>query len=136
MEFTVKTSKRQEIVDITEKVKEAVDKLIEQDKRRVCNKDIQACLVYIGHTTCGILINENYDEDVKQDILGFLKETVKETGWKHAEGNSDAHIKSALIGVSKIIPIDNGELELGKWQGILFCEFDGPRERKVVVRVV
>ena len=136
MEFTVKTSKREEIVDITEKVKEAVNKLIEQNKRRVCNKDIQACLVYTGHTTCGILINENYDEDVKQDILTFLKENVKEIGWKHAEGNSAAHIKSALIGVSKVIPIDNGKLELGKWQGILFCEFDGPRERKVVVRVV
>jgi secondary thiamine-phosphate synthase enzyme len=136
MEFTVKTSKREEIIDITAEVKEIIKKLYEAHKKRICNKDIGACLVYVSHTTCSILVNENYDSDVHEDILDYLRKLVPLGIGKHSEGNSDAHIKSSLFGQSKTIPVEKGELQLGRWQGIALGEFDGPRERKVIVKLL
>ncbi len=128
MQFTIKTTKREEIIDITSQVSEVVAENADENSK--------VCLVYVPHTTCGILINENYDSDVQADILDFLKNSVPKSGWKHSEGNSDAHIKASLIGTSQLIPIENSVLGLGKWQGVALCEFDGPRERKVIVKII
>lgn len=125
MEFEISTNQKEEVVDISEKIREFVK-----------GRSGKAVLVYCPHTTAGILINENYDPDVQKDILKFFKDSVPETGWKHGEGNSPAHIKSSLIGVSKVIPIVDEKLGLGRWQGIGFAEFDGPRKRKVVVEMI
>ncbi len=91
-----------------------------------------ALLVYCPHTTAAITINEDYDPDVKRDILDKLqREIPKDDGYHHAEGNSDAHLKSSLVGTSELAPVVNGRITLGRWQGLLFCEFDGPRKREV-----
>jgi secondary thiamine-phosphate synthase enzyme len=136
MEFIVLSKKREEIIDITKEVRAAVKKLYVEYKKKICNKDIAACLVYVPHTTCAIIINENYDSDVHVDILEHLGKMVPVGIGKHAEGNSDAHIKSSLLGQNQVIPIENGELQLGRWQGIALAEFDGPRERKVIVKIL
>jgi len=96
------------------------------------------CHIFCLHTTAALTINENADPDVKSDILAILDEMVPAVHgmFKHSEGNSAAHIKSSLIGVSLAIPIVSGKLSLGKWQGIYFCEFDGPRNRQVHVQFV
>ena len=93
------------------------------------------CVLYTQHTTCGMTINENADPDVKSDMLGFLQRLIPqyEPNFKHFEHNSDAHIKSSLVGSSVTVPFEKGKLLLGRWQGIYLCEFDGPRERKVLV---
>lgn len=96
------------------------------------------CVCFTQHTTCGMTVNENADPDVQSDTLGFLRRLIPqyEPNFKHFEHNSDAHIKSSLVGSSVTVPFENGRLLLGRWQGIYLCEFDGPRERKVVVRVM
>ena len=96
------------------------------------------CVCFTQHTTCGLTINENADPDVKTDMLGFLKRLIPqyEPNFKHFEHNSDAHIKSSLVGSSVTIPVENGKLLLGRWQGIYVCEFDGPRDRKVLVTML
>ena len=122
-EFSIKTNKRNEFLDITSQVEEAV-------------KDIKegTAIVYIPHTTAAVTINENADPDVKSDILKKLSDLIpKEDNYQHAEGNSDAHVKASLVGTSEIVIIKNGKLVLGTWQGIFFCEFDGPRTRKFIV---
>lgn len=91
------------------------------------------CIVFTPHTTAGITINENADPSVVRDILYGLKKIVPESGYDHSEGNSPAHIKSTLVGCSEQIPLEGGRLVLGTWQGIYFCEFDGPRHRNVFV---
>ena len=121
MQFTISSSKREEIIDITKQVEELVNKEGEKGN---------SCLVYAPHTTCAIIVNENYDSDVHSDILEHLGKIVPAGIGKHSEGNSDAHIKSSLVGQSQIIPIEDGKLQLGRWQGIGLVEFDGPRERK------
>ena len=94
-------------------------------------------VVFIPHTTAGITINENADPDVKKDILWKLGESIpKNEGYKHSEGNSDAHLKSSLIGASETLIIKNGKLILGTWQNVYFAEFDGPRSRKVFVKII
>ena len=95
------------------------------------------CVCFTQHTTCGMTINENADPDVQSDMLGFLKRLIPqyEPNFKHFEHNSDAHIKSSLVGSSVSVPFENGKLLLGRWQGIYLCEFDGPRERSVIVMV-
>ncbi len=130
MQFTIKTSKREEIIDITEKVKEIVDKASDEDSK--------ACLVYVPHATCSIIVNENCDKNVCEDILEFLRKQVPKGIWKHdkSDGNADSHIKASIIGPSQIIPIQNGFLQLGKWQGIALAEFDGPKEREVIVKII
>ncbi|MBL7005521.1 MAG: YjbQ family protein [Spirochaetia bacterium] len=94
------------------------------------------CLVFIPHTTCGVTINENADPDVRRDMITELNEIVPwENRYKHLEGNSAAHIKSSMMGFSSIIPIENQHLQLGVWQGLYLCEFDGPRTRNVIIQV-
>ncbi len=94
-------------------------------------------MIYVPHTTAGITINENADPSVKTDIMMVLNKIVPwEAAYKHLEGNSPAHIKSTLVGASELIIIQNGQLALGTWQGVFFCEFDGPRTRKVHVRIL
>jgi secondary thiamine-phosphate synthase enzyme len=114
------------MVDITREVEQA---LAESGRRD------GVCHLYTQHTTCGLTINENADPDVKSDMLGFLERTIPqyEPHFKHFEHNSDAHIKSSLVGCSASVPFADGKLLLGRWQGIYLCEFDGPRERKVIV---
>ncbi len=96
-----------------------------------------ALLVYSPHTTAGLTINEGADPDVKRDMLVHLARLVPERGdYRHAEGNSDAHLKASLMGSSVTIPIADGKLQLGTWQAVYFCEFDGPRNRKVLVQAL
>ncbi|HML32252.1 secondary thiamine-phosphate synthase enzyme YjbQ [Sporomusa sphaeroides] len=94
------------------------------------------CQVFVPHTTAGVTINENADPDVVEDMLAALDRMVPELPYKHGEGNSPAHVKSSLIGCSVTVPVVDNDLYLGTWQGIYFCEFDGPRRRKVAIQVV
>ena len=131
MEFLVKTSKREEIVDVTKQVENVVEKSKE-------SREGKACLVYCPHATCAIIINENYDKNVCEDILEALRNLLPRGKWKHdkIDNNADSHIKSAIIGPSQLIPLEAGKLQLGTWQGIGLAEFDGPRERKVIVKIL
>lgn len=126
-QLTVKTTGREEFVDITRRVEEVV---AESGVRR------GICHVYVPHTTCGLTINEHADPDVVRDIREALGKIVPEDGcYRHAEGNSPAHIKSSLVGVNAAVFVEDGRLALGTWQGVFLCEFDGPRQRKVWVQV-
>jgi len=125
--IAVKTHAREEFLDITRQMRSAVrDSGIEKG----------IALVFVPHTTAGVTINENSDPDVKEDILMGLKKMVPDSlDWRHAEGNSPAHVKAGLVGSSIQIIVEGGDLRLGTWQGIYFCEFDGPRDRNVFVKV-
>ena len=95
------------------------------------------CMLYVPHTTAGITINESADPSVRADILMVLNEVVPwKAAYRHVEGNSPAHVKATLVGASQTVAIENSELVLGTWQGIFFCEFDGPRERRVHLRIL
>ena len=134
MEIQIKTSEREELIDITNKVKDIVKK--NSDKEGNNN----ACIVYVPHATCSIIVNENYDNAVCDDILNYLNKQIPQGKCKHdkIDNNADAHIKASIIGPGQIIPIDSktGDLQLGTWQGIALAEFDGPRKRTVVVRLL
>ena len=121
--ITIQTTRRCEIVDITRLVAAQLPAGLAEG----------ICHVFCPHTTAAVTVNENYDPDVKHDLLEKLDRLIpqQESYYKHEEGNSDAHLKAALIGFSQMIPFRNGRLELGTWQGIYFCEFDGPRSRTV-----
>lgn len=125
----VKSSEREQLVEITSDVESLL-----KDEGRVDG----VCVLFTRHTTCGLTINENADPDVKHDILLFLRNTIPQyyEGFRHFEHNSDAHIKSSLMGSSVTVPFENGKLLLGTWQGIYLCEFDGPRERQVVATFI
>jgi secondary thiamine-phosphate synthase enzyme len=126
--FDVQTGSKEVFVDITSQVEEEV--------RR---SDIKSgvCVVYVPHTTAAVTINENADPTVRQDILMTLRKAVPDSlPYAHAEGNSPAHVKSSLVGASITIPIEDGRLVLGTWQGVFFCEFDGPRRRQVSVKII
>jgi secondary thiamine-phosphate synthase enzyme len=124
----VKTSKQVELIDITSKVKEVIA------KSGVMNG---ICVVFVPHTTAGVTINENADPDVIKDIIDTINKIVPfGTVYKHIEGNSPAHVKSSLFSSDLTVIIDNGALSLGVWQGIFFCEFDGPRNRELFVKVL
>lgn len=124
----VSSRKRNEFIEITDKVQEIV---------RSKNITDGICFLYVPHTTCGLTINENADPSVKADINEKLKELIPERGnYSHTEGNSDSHIKSSIIGHSLTVFIENGVLQLGTWQGIFLCEFDGPRTRYVWVKII
>jgi secondary thiamine-phosphate synthase enzyme len=128
MILSVQSGSRTELIDITSKIQEAV---------RASGIVEGFCMVYVPHTTAGLAINENADPSVKSDILMILNQIVPwEADYRHLEGNSPAHVKSSLVGVSQLIPVEKGQLLLGTWQGIFFCEFDGPRKRNVHVRVM
>lgn len=128
MDHTIKTNKQDEMIDITE--------IIREDIRNSKVKD-GIVIVFVPHTTAGITINENADPDVVYDILStFQKVFPKDSSHRHMEGNSHAHIKASLMGSSCTIIIENGVLKLGTWQGVYFCEFDGPRTRGSVTNSV
>jgi secondary thiamine-phosphate synthase enzyme len=123
--FSLRTRSRTALVDITSEVHEAVRELGIEDG---------AVVVYVPHTTAGVTVNESADPDVAADIERKLAELVPASGrYDHTEGNSDAHIKSTLVGCSQVLLVQGGRLVLGTWQGVFFCEFDGPRTRQVVV---
>ena len=124
----VKTDRRTQLLDVTAQVQKAVS-------AAKISKGI--CYLYVPHTTAGIAINECADPDVARDIEGALDRLIPKTGpYRHSEENSDSHIKSVLLGGSQIVFVEGGRLALGRWQGIFFCEFDGPRERKLVVKFI
>lgn len=126
--ITVKTEKSQQILDITEEVKRIV-------------KDSETkegfCLVYSPHATCSIMINENWDPNIMLDIIDSLDKLVPKGMWRHdkVDNNGSAHIKASIIGPSEMIPVKDGKLLLGRWQDIMLADFDGPKERKVMIDV-
>ena len=126
--LTIATTQHTQMLDITDKVRQAV--------RESGIKD-GICTVFVPHTTAAVTINENADPDVVRDFTMEINKIVPwEDGYRHAEGNSAAHLKASMIGFSQTILIEDGRLVLGTWQGIYFCEFDGPRSRKVYVKVI
>ena len=125
--LSLRTSRRTEFVNITAEVAGVIARSGVRDG---------VCHVYVPHTTAGVIINEGYDPDVARDIEATLDRLVpRDAGYRHAEGNSDSHIKTALVGSSQSILVQSGRPLLGQWQAIFFCEFDGPREREVFIRV-
>ena len=128
MRFEVRSSRREELLDITARVAEAVTSSGVADG---------VVVVSSTHTTAGITVNENADPDVVRDVLQGLERIVpRDAGWRHVEGNSDAHLKTSILGVSVTLPVQLGRPALGTWQAIYLAEFDGPRTRKVEVTVV
>jgi len=127
-QITINTNRRCQLLDITDQVARIVKEHGVQAK---------AVLISVPHTTAGITINECADPSVAEDILEYLGKLVPEShAFRHSEGNSDAHIKSTLLGSSITVPIEEGKMVLGTWQGIFFAEFDGPRTRKFCVTVI
>ena len=125
---TIKSKSRTEMIDITSKI---------QDIVRSAGIGQGLCMLYVPHTTAAVTINESADSSVKDDILMIINTIIPwKAGYRHLEGNSPAHIKSTLFGPSELIAVENDRLILGTWQGIFFCEFDGPRTRKVHVRLI
>jgi secondary thiamine-phosphate synthase enzyme len=125
----VAAESRTQFVDITGAVNDALHRLGASDG---------ICQVYVPHTTAGIVVNENADPDVARDMLAWLDRIVlqNDTDYRHADGNSPAHIKSTVVGQSATLPIEEGRLALGTWQGVYLAEFDGPRQRTVVVSLI
>ncbi|MCX6831063.1 MAG: secondary thiamine-phosphate synthase enzyme YjbQ [candidate division Zixibacteria bacterium] len=127
-QFTLSTSSRNQLIDVTDIVSDYV-------QRSGVKSGI--CLVYTPHTTAAITVNENADPSVKSDIIRKLTDIFPQNdNYDHSEGNSDAHLKSSVVGCSQTLLIKNGSLLLGTWQGIYFCEFDGPRRRQYFVKVL
>jgi len=128
MILTVKSKTRTQLIDITHEIQKAVGS---------SGISEGLCMLYVPHTTAAITINESADPSVASDIIMVLNEVIPwKADYRHLEGNSPAHIKSTLVGASEIITIENGSLVLGTWQGIFFCEFDGPRTRKLHMRLM
>jgi secondary thiamine-phosphate synthase enzyme len=124
----VKTERRTQLVDVTAQVQKAV-----------AGSGVKQgiCYLYVPHTTAAITINECADPDVARDFEAAIDRLIPAHGpYRHSEGNSDSHVKSILVGASVTVPVEGGKLVLGRWQGVFFCEFDGPRERKLNVQVV
>lgn len=127
-ELTIQTRSREQMIDVTAKVQELVANSLADSGTVIC---------FVPHTTAGITINENADPDVKTDILAALRGQFPQSDrYAHAEGNSDAHIKASLIGFSTQLLFEKRSLVLGRWQAIFFCEFDGPRSRRLVVKLI
>ena len=122
MQLNIQTNKKQEFIDITDKINALI------------NIDKGLCIIYCPHTTAGLTINEGADPSVKEDILNALDKITPELNFKHLEGNSPAHIKASIMGSSVTVLIENKKLKLGTWQSVFFCEFDGPRNRKIWVK--
>ena len=124
----ISTKIRTELVDITSAVRKAVH-----------GSKIRSgiCHIFVPHTTAGLVINENADPSVRRDLLRWLdKIAPHDETYEHTEGNADAHIKSSIVGIEKTVFVEDGDLALGTWQGIFFCEFDGPRQRTVMIKIV
>ena len=128
-ELKVRSREREQLVEFTDEVRR---KLEESGARE------GVCFLYVQHTTAGLTVNENADPDVPRDMLHALRTLLPQHGmdFRHGEENSDAHIKASLVGSSAAVPFSGGRLLLGRWQGIFLCEFDGPRERKVIMKVM
>ncbi len=128
MEINIKTNKKQEMLDITDEVRRYIEK----------NNIKEGVLILrCPHTTAGVFVNESHDPDVASDILDTLEKLIPEKGnYRHAEGNAHAHIKSVLAGKTAILFVEDGKLKLGTWEGIFFAEFDGPRQRRLQVKVL
>jgi secondary thiamine-phosphate synthase enzyme len=126
---TVPTKARSQMIDVTSRVQSLITKASVSDGY---------VIVYCPHTTAAMTINENADPDVQHDLLMKLEQLVpkNEKFYQHGEGNSDSHLKTAMLGNSSTVLIENGELVLGRWQGIYLCEFDGPRQREMLVKIV
>ncbi len=126
-EFEIATNRQAQLLDITAQVNDAVAR--SGIKRGLCN-------IFIPHTTAAVIVSENWDPDVTHDLLAHLEKLVpRQAGYRHGEGNAQAHILSVMLGISLNLPIEAGQLRLGRWQGVMFAEFDGPRRRSVVVSV-
>ena len=125
----VHTRTRAELIDVTEQIQRYISRFGVMDGY---------VIVYCPHTTAGITINENADPDVRHDVLAKLEKLIPqiESYYQHDEGNSDAHVKASLVGNSATVLIEQGRVLLGRWQGIYFCEFDGPRERRMMIKLV
>jgi secondary thiamine-phosphate synthase enzyme len=126
--FQVKTDRRTQLVDVTDRV-----------ARIVADSGVSSgvCYVFVPHTTAAVTMNERFDPDVATDVEGAFDRLIPQKGpYRHAEGNSDSHMKAILVGASATIFVENGKLALGRWQGLFFCEFDGPRDRQMQVKVV
>jgi secondary thiamine-phosphate synthase enzyme len=124
----VKTDRRTQLVDVTDQVRRAVE---------AAGVVSGLCYVFVPHTTAGVMINEHFDPDVATDLEGVFDRLVPRAGsYRHAEGNSDSHAKAVLTGSSQMIFVEDGKLALGRWQGVFFCEFDGPRDRTIWVKIV
>ncbi|HWY86349.1 MAG TPA: secondary thiamine-phosphate synthase enzyme YjbQ [Gemmataceae bacterium] len=124
----VKTDRRTQLVDVTREVERAV---------AASGVASGVCHVYVPHTTAAVMINEHADPDVATDLKDVFDRLVPHKGpYRHSEGNSDSHAKAVIVGASQTIFVENGKLALGTWQGVFFCEFDGPRERKMWIRIV
>jgi secondary thiamine-phosphate synthase enzyme len=122
--LSLSTDHREQMVDITDLVAAAASEL----------EGAEAVVVHVPHTTAAVTINEGYDPAVAQDVLGVLGRLVPhDGGYRHAEGNSDSHTKAIMVGSTQLIPLDDGQLALGRWQRVFFCEFDGPRSRELWV---
>lgn len=125
--LTIETASRTQLLDITDQIQAAI---------RSGNVDGGLCFLFVPHTTAGITINESADPSVRSDIRMILDSIVPwEAPYKHLEGNSPAHVKATLVGPSETVAVEGGRLVLGRWQGIFFCEFDGPRKRTVQIRI-
>ncbi|KUK13606.1 MAG: YjbQ family protein [Synergistetes bacterium] len=121
----LRTSSKEEIIDITDRVNEAI---------KGFGKKEGVCLLFVPHTTAAIFVNEGYDPSVKKDIGVTLGRLIPQNlDYSHLEGNSPAHIKSSIVGISLLVPVENGQIALGRWQSVFFAEFDGPRQREVWV---
>lgn len=127
MGFKVKTSEKEQVKDITKYV-----------EREVKGKKGKAVLCYVPHSTCALIVNENADPNIGEDILDCLRMNVREGVWRHdsIDKNGASHIKSSILGASVLIPLKDGVMRLGTWQNIFLCEFDGPKERRVIVEVI
>ena len=125
----LRSREREDLVEFTGEVSDIVSESAVREG---------VCVLFVRHTTAGLTVNENADPDVPRDILHHLRALIPQhgAGFRHAEENSDAHLKASLVGPSLTIPFSEGELLLGRWQGIFLCEFDGPRSREVVMKVM
>ena len=127
IEFKISSLRRNQLIDITSQIQSIVT------ESNIKDGEVQ---IFIPHTTAAVTINENADPSVQSDILGFLEKLIPQNDeFRHSEGNSDSHIKSSLVGSQQTVLISDSHLVLGTWQGIYFCEFDGPRSRRVVIKI-
>ena len=128
MRVEIRTTQREQLVCVTDRVQAVVDSMCVEDG---------LCLVFCPHTTAGITVNEAADPEVAIDLLAALARLApQDDPWRHREGNSPAHVKASLVGCSVLLPVTAGSLDLGTWQGVFLCEFDGPRSRDILVQTV
>ena len=121
--LAIRTQRREQLVDVTDLIAERLGAL---------DMDEGAVLAHVPHTTAGIIVNEGYDPAVAEDVLATLERLIpRDAGYRHAEGNSDAHVKAIATGGAQLLPVSGGRLMLGRWQRVFFCEFDGPRSREI-----